>query len=219
MVVLHNSIDTRVFCPADEGEAAGLAGRPTRLVLYVGRLSPEKGIETLIRAVRISRSRDSRIRLLVVGNARGYGATASYLEQLKVFADSLLGGAAEFRPAMSDVVGVYRSADITVLPTIWEEAFGRVIIESMACGIPCLASRSGGVPEILTGELGDLLFDKGNAEDLSSKIDKYVDWRLVNPEISVLCRTKVLNEFSSEVGRDRLLKVLKEASGEEAQSP
>ena len=60
-----------------------------------------------------------------------------------------------------------RASDVTVLPSIWSEPFGRIAIESMACETPVVASRVGGIPEILTGEFAEGLFEPGSSTDLA----------------------------------------------------
>jgi glycosyltransferase involved in cell wall biosynthesis len=209
IAVVLNAIDTEKFSPADHAEAAFLAQRNTRQVLYVGRIAPEKGIEILIDAVAAARTMDPRITLLVVGNPRGGdGATAEYLESLRKLASEKLGAAVEFRPATPNVVDLYRDADVTVLPAVWDEPFGRVVIESMACGIPCLASRVGGIPEILKDGHEGMLFKSGASDQLSARIQSLINWRIDNPEIAVQCRERVLNNFSSERMHEQVFEAL-----------
>jgi len=198
IAVVLNAIDTEQFFPVSLVEAAMLAQRATRQVLYVGRIAPEKGIEVLINAVAAARKSDPRLTLLVVGNPRGHEANAAYQERLHEFAYKKLGAAVEFRPATANVVDLYRNADVTGLPAVWDEPFGRVVIESMACGVPCLASRVGGIPEILKDGFEGMLFERESCDELSARIQSLINWRIDNPEISVQCRQKVLNDFSSE---------------------
>jgi glycosyltransferase involved in cell wall biosynthesis len=211
--VVHNAIDTDAFRPVADDESAMLARRSNRQVLYVGRISPEKGLEILIDAVTIARRVDPRINLLIVGNARGHEATSDYLASLRGRAQQRLGTSVQFREATDDPLQLYRNADLTVLPSVWDEPFGRVVIESLACGVPCLASRAGGVLEILTDELDGLMFEKGNAEDLASHIRTHIDWRIANPGLAVLCREKVLAKFSGATMNMRLLEKLRAAQG------
>jgi glycosyltransferase involved in cell wall biosynthesis len=208
IVVVRNAIDTNVFSPAESEDIKSFADRPEKVILYVGRISPEKGIEVLIDAMVIARRRQPGIRLLIVGNARGHGATGAYMESLRTHAEGALGEAVSFRPATSDIVALYRNADLTVLPSVWDEPFGRVVIESMACGVPCLASRAGGIPEILGGELEELLFDKGNPADLAAKMVTFINWRWTRPALANLCRQRVVRQFSSVAMSGRLYELL-----------
>jgi glycosyltransferase involved in cell wall biosynthesis len=209
--VVLNAIDTDRFSPPGRFETAMLAQRARKQVLYVGRIAPEKGLEILIEAVRLARIDDPRITLLVVGNPIGFERTAQYLDGLHRVAREKLGTAVEFRPATPDVVALYRDADLTVLPAVWEEPFGRVVIESMACGVPCLASRVGGIPEILRDDCAGLLFERSAPGELSARIREYIDWRTDNAELSTVCRERVLKNFNSVPMTNRLLHLFQRA--------
>ncbi len=212
IVVVHNAIDTNFFSPVADSKRTMLAGRNDRQVLYVGRISPEKGLEVLIDAVAIVRQHDPRVSLLVVGSTCGHEATVEYRASLQGRARDSLGNAVQFREATLDTLELYGNADLTVLPSVWDEPFGRVVIESLACGVPCLASRAGGVPEILTGKLESLLFEKGNVEDLASHIQTHINWRVANPSLSKLCRQRVLANFASGPMHRRVLELLSAAA-------
>jgi glycosyltransferase involved in cell wall biosynthesis len=65
----------------------------------------------------------------------------------------------------------YRRADIFIAPSVWNEPFGMVIVEAMASGLPVIATRGGGIPEIVRdGETG-LLTERGNAAELAEAIN------------------------------------------------
>jgi glycosyltransferase involved in cell wall biosynthesis len=64
----------------------------------------------------------------------------------------------------------YRAADVFVFPSVWNEPFGLPVAEAMACGVPVVATRSGGIVEIVEdGETG-LLVERGNAAELAGAI-------------------------------------------------
>lgn len=196
--VVLNAIDTDVFSPPNAPSTEAMLLKKTRQVLYVGRICPEKGVEILIEAVARARERDSRIKLLIVGNPHPVGAvTASYLAQVTKMAAELLGAAVEFRSATPNVLELYRDSDLTVLPSVWDEPFGRVVIESMSCGTPCLASRVGGIPEIMSDHDG-LMFERGAVDELANKLVSLVNWRTDDPGLGTDCRELVLCKFASE---------------------
>jgi glycosyltransferase involved in cell wall biosynthesis len=64
---------------------------------------------------------------------------------------------------------------------LWEEPFGRVIIEAMATGCPAVASRVGGIAEILTEELSSMLFERGSEEELTARLSELRHWRRDEP--------------------------------------
>jgi glycosyltransferase involved in cell wall biosynthesis len=127
-------------------------------VLYLGRLSPEKGVETLLRA----HADGAAWRLVIAG-------TGPLLEQLQRKFSS-----AEFKGHLAGVEleAVIKGAALIVAPSEWNENSPISILEAMAHGKPIVASRIGGVPELVReGETG-LLFDPGNVPQLSQKIRK-----------------------------------------------
>lgn len=132
------------------------------VALYLGRVVPYKGVDVLVRAWdRLGLSPDEG-RLLIVGPTWPW----SYLEELRGMASA----GCRFMDIQTHVVPLLHAADVLVLPSLCEEAFGRVIIEAMATGCPVIASRSGGIPEVLTGPFASMLFEPGRAEELESKL-------------------------------------------------
>jgi glycosyltransferase involved in cell wall biosynthesis len=135
---------------------------PGRYFLYLGRLSPEKGVETLLSAWRRSSAR-----LLVVGD----GPTA---RALKADAPPNV----EFRPTVSpaEVPTLIREARALLLPSLWYEAQPRVILEAYAAGVPVLASDLGALPEAVGPDSG-LLVAPGDAGSWADAIERLLDDR------------------------------------------
>jgi glycosyltransferase involved in cell wall biosynthesis len=135
---------------------------PGRHFLYLGRLSPEKGVATLLAAWKRSSAR-----LLVVGD----GPTAQ----------ALRGGAptnVEFRPtvAPAEVPALIREARAVLLPSRWYEAQPRVILEAYAAGVPVVASDIGALPEAVSPDSG-LLVAPGDAGAWADAVGKLLDDR------------------------------------------
>ena len=146
MVVMPNVVDTGVFSPAPRRGGA----RPARL-LTVGALAEKKGHVHLLDAMaRMRGSVDARLEVVGDGELRG---------QLEARAAELgLGDRVRFlgeRPK-EEVARLMREADLFVLPSL-HETFGCVLIEAMASGLPAVAARVGGVPEVLDPAAGTLV--------------------------------------------------------------
>lgn len=207
--VIHNGIDTDVFTPVSDTEQAALAKRANRQVLYVGRITPEKGIDVLIDAVALARQQDSRLSLSIVGNVRGaHMATQDYLSDLQARATATLGDAVRFHPATPHVVECYRDADLVVMPSRWEEPFGRVLIEAMSCGVPCIGTRVGGIPEVLLSGPDRLLVVSEDVEGLARRIIDLIDWRREDPRLGERCRAHVRTLFDRTGMMDALVQEL-----------
>jgi glycosyltransferase involved in cell wall biosynthesis len=126
---------------------------------YIGRLSPEKGIELLLNTFRAARQKEWRLRI-------GGSGEAAYEARLKnEFRDSGI----EFvgRTSRSDF---FPSVDISVIPSLWEDTFPSVAYESIVYGVPVLGSDIGGIPEIVNSRNG-MLFAPGNPSSLTRALE------------------------------------------------
>lgn len=142
--VIYNGIDTRRFVAADRRDQV------MPIIAVVARLIPEKGVDVLLHAcVRI---RDIPWHLRIVGHG-------TEEERLRAIAVRLgLTDRVEFLGLRDDVEATLSEASINVHPCLWEEAFGLTIAEAMAAGCVTIASRIGGIPELITdGETGVLV--------------------------------------------------------------
>ena len=179
----------------------------TRIVSYVGRLDKEKGLETLIKAFALLPKGNVNTRLLIAGKPLSQGEEyKKSLEQLVIY----LGIEQEvnFLGHVANPASVYQVSDVTVLPSLWSEPFGRTNIESMACGTPVVASRTGGITEILTGEFEKGLFEPGNEQDLAATLSQILHWRDKDPDLGKRCRAHVLSNFTLDTMVDGIEKVL-----------
>ena len=157
--VVYNGIDTEKFKPPEnflvERKKLDLSEDKT-VILYVGRLNRNKGIEVLIKAVALAVKSGINAHLLIAGNPvlelneDSLEAREQYKHSLKSLAADLgIEKDVKLLGHVASTTTLYQVSDITVVPSTWPEPFGRVVIESMACGTPVVASRIGGIPEIL----------------------------------------------------------------------
>ncbi len=208
--VVYNGIDLEVYKTANvEVIRNKLAIASDTVISFVGRIDKEKGLETLIKAFALLLKTGANTQLLIAGksinNAEDY---QKYLEQLVISLG--IEERVNFIGHVADTTSVYQVSDLTVLPSLWSEPFGRTIVESMACGTPVVASRIGGIPEILTAEFQNGLFTAGNEQDLSAKLEQMIHWRKRDPLFGTRCREHILAKFSLSKMIDGIEKVLKQ---------
>ena len=166
--IWYNCVDTRRFCPGPPPLALrtrlGFGARDF-VVLFCGRLDPDKGIHKLLEALALLPV--PQIKLLIVGSPF-FGRTqqSSFLRKLEQQARAL-GNRVQFTGYIpnEDLPDYYRLADLVCVPTLVEEAAGLVAVEAMACGRPVLATRSGGMPEYLEGSQAVLVERGDNIAD------------------------------------------------------
>jgi len=155
MHVKHNCVHP------DPGAGAGSGG----YALFAGRLSPEKGVGTLLEAWR----RDAALpRLKIVGDGPLAGEVEAAAKQ-----DSRI--AAVGRLATSEVHRLMGEAAVVVVPSVWYETFGRTIAEAYAVGTPVAASRLGAMGELVEDGVSGVLFQVGDAADLGAKVRQIVE--------------------------------------------
>lgn len=141
-----NGVDTRRFRPRREESQTD-----EPVLLFVGRVSPEKGAHHLIRASVMLQSRGVHHRLRIVGSSdlAPTSGLSDYEHRLRDLA-APLGSSCEFVPFVdrSSIVEVYQSGDIFAMPTDWDDPCPLVTLEAMACGLPLIAAPRGGLPEV-----------------------------------------------------------------------
>ncbi len=149
-------VNTDRFAPEEtvRREVRDRLGVGNRFVaLLVGQLIAEKGVDVAIRAAR---ELSEGAELWIVGG----GVDES---SLKALADDLaISDRVRFLGIQWDVAPFMKAADCLVCPSVWAEAAGLVNIEALACGLPVVASRIGGIPEIVDDGLTGILFPPGD---------------------------------------------------------
>ncbi len=152
IICLPNFVTVSDFEPAFSSE--------NNSIVYFGRLSREKGLATLIEAVK-----GVQVRLKVIGD----GPQRGELERQVVSAglDNVrFLGYLQGEPLHREI----KKSRFVVVPSEWPEIFGRVVIEGYALGKPVLGARIGAIPELVQDFETGLTFEPGNVEDLREKI-------------------------------------------------
>lgn len=168
--------------------------------LFVGRLSPEKGVLELIRAW----SQINGVPLLIAGG----GPLMRQAEELSAanYMVKLLG-----QLDSQQTTRLMKDARFLIVPSRWDEPFGMVLVEAAACGVPVIASRVGAVPEIVTDGDTGLLFDPDDPDDLIER----VQWAWLHPRttkaMGAAARERYLERFTAEKNYEMLMQIYTKA--------
>ena len=165
ITVIPNGIDTSFFKPYSNAREHLNLDVNSKIILYAGRLSHEKGLKYLLDAVKNIKKEFKDLQLYIVGEDPEEENLKEYARKLKI--DNVV----KFRGWISkrELVYFYSAADVVVVPSL-SEPFGRVPIEAMACGKPVVGSNVGGIPDYLNDGVTGFLTEPKNIDALSEKI-------------------------------------------------
>ncbi len=150
--VIPNFVDTTVFRPGAAHELRARFADPAEaLLIHVSNLRPVKRVDWVLRILHgVNRTRPAR--LLLVGDGPEMGRLIALADELGIRER------VHFLGSQSDVAGLLAASDVFLLPSA-QESFGLASLEAMAAGVPVVASRVGGIPEVVedgtTGILAD----------------------------------------------------------------
>ena len=186
--VIYNWVDLNMFNP--EQRAQRRLSVRTRLglkendlvLLYAGRLHWEKGVDKILRAFSNIQRNFPNIKFIIVGD-ENYERSPDFVfaKQLRAEAERLSGVYFAGWVPYTNMVDMYAAADISVLASVEKEGNPMFLIESMACGVPVIATAVGGVPEVVrNGETG-ILVDPDTQVEIS--LEKAIRLLLTDAEL------------------------------------
>jgi len=183
--MLHNGIDIDRYDYS--GEDDGYA-------VYFGRLSKEKGIETLLRAHHYI---SSKIPLKIIG-------TGPLMKELEERYTGVEFTGYKSGNALSELV---RRASFVVVPSEWYENCSMSVLEAMAYGKPIIGSRIGGIPEQIEDGKTGFLFEMGNVEELAEKMIILTEDEGLRKKMGKAAREKLEKEYSLDSHCNMLMEI------------
>ncbi len=206
---VHNGVSEAFFYPSNS-RASGEHSMP--VILFAGRLVPYKGAHILLRAMHILQQRNVSALCKIIGSSRAgilLERETAYVKQLHAEKPD---NVEMFGFCAMDVIGEhYRSADVFCCPSIWNEPFGNVNIEAMACGVPVVASSVGGIPEIAaTG--GVLLIEPDSPLELADALQLLLQDAELRAKVGQEARDAFLRNFTSDILAEKALSLVRELS-------
>jgi glycosyltransferase involved in cell wall biosynthesis len=164
MTIIENGVDTRLFCPLQEP-------KPDVPVIFLStsRLTPRKGIDTLIRAFADAVKRlDVPMELHIVGEGEQRKTLEQMAQELGIAEQTRFIGRVEH----NQLPDVYRSAHVFVLPSK-NEGMSNSALEALACGLPLIVSGTGGMQELVSNGSNGFFVDPNDTEAFADALLKF----------------------------------------------
>lgn len=176
---------------------------PRSGVLFVGRLTAEKGLATLLEAATLAQQRITVI---------GVGPMA---------ADCIAHPLIDYRGQLSraEVLGAMQRASCLVVPSIWYENMPRTVVEAFACGLPVIASRIGALAEMVEHGRTGLLFDTGVASSLAQCLQSLTGAQATLATWSAAARATYEQHYTAGASHTQLVRIYDEAIAAMKQAP
>jgi colanic acid/amylovoran biosynthesis glycosyltransferase len=198
--LVYCGIDIKQFPQASRtaraANASGLALRPKR-ILTVGRLVEKKGLGVLLTACAILKQRGVPFHLVIAGSGPQEAYLRQRIERLKLTWQVTLTGEAVPQEQLPNLLA---SADIYTQPCVWSsdndvDGTPRTLMEAMATGLPCVASRIAGLPEIVNHGRAGLLVESGSCLELADSLEVLLTHPQIAEQFGKLAREFVERQF------------------------
>ncbi len=170
-----------------------------RVLLTVGRLSREKGHRDLLEALPLLKSDSGRLLLVIVGDGHERPDLQAQAQGLGIANRVIFAG------HRADVSGFYGIADVVVLPS-HSEGSPNVLLEAFSAGVPTVATRVGGIPEIAKDQISALIVEPNNPRSLAAGIQEVLDNSVLRNTLSSNAR-EMAARFRPEDYRDSVVRI------------
>lgn len=198
--VIYNGVDTDRFKPVSPEKATQIKQKynippDKRIILYAGRIVPEKGVHVLVEAMEKIVNRNRKVLLIIAGSHffSDSSMKTPYILELRKKTSKILNNVIFLGYIkQSELANLYAIADICVVPSLCKEACAGVNLEAQASQVAVIASNVGGIPEIVIDGVTGMLTHPG-------------DWRALAYAIALLLEDKGLRMTLGQNGRKHIL--------------
>jgi glycosyltransferase involved in cell wall biosynthesis len=204
IVIIPNGVDTSLFRPAESVKSP--KSDPT--ILTVCKLIERKGVEYLIYAVKRLVSRYPKLKLRIIGDGPKYTQLIRLVKELDIERNvEFMGKIPHYR-----LVEQYHDCDIFCLPSL-SDPFPNVVLEAMACGKPVVATKVGGISEIITNGRDGVLVPPADVNSLRNALSKLIQDTEFRDEIGQQAVNTIRQRFSWDIVADSYIKVYRALLG------
>ena len=186
-------------------------GNQVARVAYVGRMIRSKGVHILIDAQRRLRARGTNLSIALYGNADPGSREAIPKEQLEAWGRE---PGVAWHGRTDDVVGVWRTADIAVVPALGGDGMPRAMLEAAACGRPIVASDVPGCRQFVRPGIEGLIVPPGDAAALADALATLAADRPLQLSAGAAARRKVVREYTETAVRAKTREIYQAAWAE-----
>jgi glycosyltransferase involved in cell wall biosynthesis len=199
-IFLTNGVNAERCLPAPEEQKLKLRAQLSLpqhacIVVYVGRLVPEKRVDHLLKIWNEIQSKHPDALLVIVGEG-------SEEQKLRTMA----GGGVQFTGQVNDAVPYLQAADLFVLPSS-TEGLSNSMLEAMSCGLPVLATMVGGASDVIRHKESGFLIPPENVDALRSGLETLLDDPVLRFTLGSNARARIVENFSLDSVAERLANV------------
>lgn len=192
--VIHNAVDLERFSGGNSLRSQLGIGSGQTVVSFIGQIREIKGLADFVAMAR-SVAGDG-VRFLIAGQCRDKAAmgdafTEKELRQL-ISGDPRI----QYCGYVENVEDIYRTSDIVVVPSRWQEPFGLIGIEAAAAGLPVIATRSGGLPEVIADGVSGFMVDIGDVKAMVGLVQRMLAEPNLKTRLGEAARQRVAREFT-----------------------
>ncbi len=180
---------------------SGIGAGNGKYLLYVGRLSPEKGIKVLLQAAQQKEGFPLPLKIAGGGPLEDEVRRAAKDGRLEYLGNQ----------SQAEVRSLMKQATALLFPSMWYETFGMAIAEAFASGLPVIASRLGAMAELITHEENGLLVDPGSSKGFVEAVRRLVSSPQLELTMRKNARTSYEEKYTIEANRQMLLRVYEQA--------
>jgi glycosyltransferase involved in cell wall biosynthesis len=198
----------RCGLPFDQLPRSGPRDSEAKTIICVGRLSPEKGQAGLLRAFSRLHKARADIRLRLVGDGPDQASLKALAEKLGIASAVTFLGRLSEEQTLAEIA----QSDLLALPSFME-GLPIVLMEAMALGVPVVASRVAGIPELVDDGLSGLLFAPSDWDQLARQIERLLNDQELRGAVAERGKAKVLAEFDARKSATQMGRLFNDNAG------